>query len=55
LVIDYKSDETLPNQVPQSYLEQLTNYQRLVQKIYPNHKIVMGIFWTKFLQLKMLN
>ncbi len=54
LIIDYKSDEILPNKIPQNYVEQLNNYQNLVRDIYPNHKIMTGIFWTKFLQLEML-
>ncbi len=52
LIIDYKSDEALPDKAPQSYLEQLSDYQSLVKCIYPNRKITMGIFWTKFLQLQ---
>lgn len=54
LIIDYKSDEILPNKVPQGYVEQLNNYQNLVKNIYPNQKIKLGIFWTKFLQLQIL-
>ncbi len=51
LIIDYKSDEVLPPNVPHHYLAQLQNYQQLVSKIYPHKRISTAIFWIKFLQL----
>jgi ATP-dependent helicase/nuclease subunit A len=52
LIIDYKSDETLPAAVPQQYENQLRNYKNLVQKIYPQKKISCAILWVKFLKLE---
>lgn len=54
LIIDYKSDETLPKTPPESYLKQLNNYSNLIKNLYPNHKISTGIFWTKFLKLELI-
>ncbi len=52
LIIDYKSDETLPKAIPQHYLNQLQTYAKLVKNIYPNPPIKTGIFWTGFLKLE---
>jgi ATP-dependent helicase/nuclease subunit A len=51
LIIDYKSDETLPNQIPTQYFEQLNLYKTALQKLYPNHKINCAILWIRFLQI----
>lgn len=51
LIIDYKSDETLPNQVPSQYFEQLNLYKTALQKLYPNHKINCAILWIRFLEI----
>lgn len=51
LIIDYKSDESLSQSIPQPYIYQLKLYQKLLQKIYPDKKISCGILWIKFLQI----
>jgi ATP-dependent helicase/nuclease subunit A len=51
LIVDYKSDETMPDKIPQQYIDQLKNYENLVKKIYPKKKISCAILWTKFLNL----
>lgn len=51
LIIDYKSDEILPPNIPPHYLTQLQNYRQLVEKIYPHKKVSTAIFWLKFLKL----
>ena len=51
LIIDYKSDETLPNKVPSQYLQQLNLYKTALQKLYPHHKINCAILWIRFLQI----
>jgi ATP-dependent helicase/nuclease subunit A len=51
LIIDYKSDETMPNKVPSQYFEQLNLYKTTLQKLYPNHKINCAILWIRFLQI----
>jgi len=51
LIIDYKSDETFPDKIPQQYIDQLKNYQILVQKLYPRKKISTAVLWTKFLNM----
>jgi len=54
LIVDYKSDETLPNVVPKQYLRQLNEYKKLVEGIYVGKEIKIAIFWTGFLQLNIL-
>jgi ATP-dependent helicase/nuclease subunit A len=51
LIVDYKSDEVMPEKVPQQYVDQLKNYENLVRKIYPQKKISCAILWVKFLEL----
>ncbi len=55
LIVDYKSDESLPNQVPQHYLSQLQTYKKLVKNLFPQKKISSAILWTKFLKLQFLH
>jgi ATP-dependent helicase/nuclease subunit A len=52
LIVDYKSDEALPNETPQQYLLQLKNYQQLIKNLYPQKQIKIAIFWTAFLKLE---
>ena len=52
LIIDYKSDESLPKTTPQRYITQLLTYKKLVTNLYPTHQIRTGIFWTRFLKLE---
>jgi len=47
LIIDYKSDEKIPDQIPESYLEQLKKYQQAIAKIYPQKSIKAYILWVK--------
>ena len=54
LIIDYKSDEFLPKEIPIEYLSQLNLYKMLIKNIYPDKKITCGIFWLKFLQIHWL-
>ena len=54
LIVDYKSDETLPDVVPQQYLRQLNGYKKLVEGIYAGKEIKIAIFWTGFLRLDIL-
>ncbi len=54
LIIDYKSDEILPDLPPKEYLEQLSIYKNLLTKIFPEKKISCAILWVKFLELKIL-
>ena len=54
LIVDYKSDETMPEKVPQQYVDQLKNYENLVRKIYPQKKISCAILWVKFLNLEIV-
>ena len=54
LIIDYKSDETMPNQVPTQYLEQLNLYKSAIQKLYPQHQINCAILWIRFLEFTAL-
>lgn len=52
LIVDYKSEETMPKAIPQHYIEQLKNYGELIKNLYPNKKISLAIFWIKFLELE---
>jgi ATP-dependent helicase/nuclease subunit A len=51
LIIDYKSDETMPDNAPTQYFEQLNLYKNALQKHYPDHKINCAILWIRFLQI----
>lgn len=55
LLVDYKSDETIPQKVPQRYTAQLNTYKKLVKDLHPNKKITAAILWTRFLKLEILN
>ena len=39
LIVDYKSEEVVPQNIPQDYLKQLTSYANSVRVIYPNKKV----------------
>ena len=54
LIVDYKSDEILPDVVPEQYLRQLNEYKKLVEGIYVGKEIKVAIFWTGFLRLNIL-
>jgi ATP-dependent helicase/nuclease subunit A len=55
LIIDYKSDETMPNHVPNQYLDQLHLYKKALQKLYPRHQINCAILWIRFLEMTLIN
>ena len=52
LIIDYKSDETIPELIPISYQEQLKKYFFIIQNLYPHKKIRCAILWIKDLKLQ---
>lgn len=54
LIVDYKSDETLPNNIPSSYTAQLKTYEKLIKNLHPQKKISSAILWVKFLKLDLL-
>lgn len=55
LIIDYKSDETLPDVIPDQYQQQLLTYKKLAEKIYAQKKIRCAILWLRFLQMQMID
>ena len=52
LIIDYKSEHEIPQQIPIEYLQQLANYKNLITPIYPGKKVICAIFWVRFLRLQ---
>jgi ATP-dependent helicase/nuclease subunit A len=52
MIIDYKSDESLSDEVLIDYKFQLDSYKKAVEKIYPNKNISTAILWTKNLELR---
>ncbi len=54
LIVDYKSDQTLPEKPAQQYLNQLKTYKNLLKNLYPKHQIRTAIFWINFLKLEIL-
>ncbi|MCE2950640.1 MAG: double-strand break repair helicase AddA [Alphaproteobacteria bacterium] len=46
LIVDFKSTPAPPLTIPAAYVEQLRLYQRLLQPLYPHHKITTWILWT---------
>ena len=55
LIIDYKSDEIIPELIPQLYQEQLKKYLSIVENLYFNKKIRCAILWMKELKLQFCN
>ena len=51
LIVDYKSDETLPIIIPTQYQEQLNKYYHIIKNLYPNQQIITAILWIKHLKL----
>jgi len=54
LIIDYKSDESLPNQIPIQYQQQLDRYLTIAKNIYKNKNITVAIFWIRFLKMQVV-
>jgi ATP-dependent helicase/nuclease subunit A len=54
IIIDYKSDETLPKETPQDYITQLQNYKKIISKLYPKKTISCAILWIKFMELTLI-
>lgn len=54
LIVDYKSDETIPSKAPKPYVDQLNLYKKLIEKIYPKQKISTAILWLSELKLEIL-
>jgi ATP-dependent exoDNAse (exonuclease V) beta subunit len=50
-IIDYKSDELIPNEIPNQYQEQLKKYCYILKNLYPNHQINCAILWIKHLKI----
>jgi ATP-dependent helicase/nuclease subunit A len=46
LIVDFKSTPVPPLTVPDTYVQQLHLYQRLLQPLYPHHRITTWILWT---------
>lgn len=49
IIVDYKTNRPAArelNEVPQLYLQQLSCYKKLMEKLYPNKKIETYILWT---------
>ncbi len=55
IIIDYKSDETLPYNIPEQYKNQLELYQKIIKSTFPSKKISTAILWIKFLQLNFIS
>ncbi len=58
LAIDYKSNQIVPNsaaETPAGLLAQMGAYHLALCQIYPNHRVVMAILWTKTAQLMQLD
>jgi ATP-dependent helicase/nuclease subunit A len=45
-VLDFKTDLTVPDAVPEPYVLQLAIYGRLLREIFPDREVVAGIVWT---------
>ena len=47
IIIDYKTDVNVPNKdnVPTKYKTQLSNYKKVIEKIYPQKKVKTFILW----------
>ena len=55
IIIDYKSDKTIPEFIPTPYQEQLKKYFFIIQNLYRNKKIRCAILWINDLKLQFCN
>jgi ATP-dependent helicase/nuclease subunit A len=49
LIVDYKSNRPPPGRVEDTspaYVKQMAAYQRILQIIYPGHKVICALLWT---------
>jgi ATP-dependent helicase/nuclease subunit A len=46
LILDFKSDRPVPDEVPDSYAAQLALYRALLARIYPGRRIECALLWT---------
>ena len=53
-IIDFKTDELIPDNIPGSYIKQLTSYKQLVSKRYQKKIISCGILWTSNQKLQFI-
>ena len=54
-LVDYKNTNTIPNAVPDKYIKQLSDYKRVLQKIYADKTVECYILWTSFGEMVELN
>ncbi len=52
LIVDYKSDESLPSKIPEQYQQQLNRYAMIAKNIYKDKDIIVAIFWIRFLKMQ---
>ncbi len=49
LIVDYKTNRPAPEKlddVPPAYITQLAIYRTLIERLYPDHRIAVGLLWT---------
>lgn len=51
-IIDFKTTQTPPDILPQSYARQLELYGEALKPLYPHHEILGSILWTETLTLQ---
>lgn len=55
LILDYKTHQSIPKDVPLPYLKQMAIYQAALTQIYPNRIILCGLLWTQIPRLDILS
>lgn len=54
-VIDFKSQQIMPEKIPDNFISQLLDYKLAIKNLYPKKQIRCAIFWTSFLKLDYLD
>ncbi len=52
--VDYKTNQQVPNQLPEIYQKQMAYYEALLKKKYPNHEVKGTILWFETMGLQMV-
>lgn len=45
-IVDYKTDQIIPNDMPESYAQQLKLYKQAMQKVFPEKEVEACIVWV---------
>jgi ATP-dependent helicase/nuclease subunit A len=47
VIVDYKSDRAVPDQVPAAYRRQMALYAAVLRQVFPRHRVTAVLIWTE--------